>query len=453
MFNETKEKVNNSILKAKYISLTTDGWTNYNNVSFFAITGHFINEDGYLQTLLLKCSEFALNHTAVNIAEWIQNIMEEYDIKNKVVAVVTDNATNMKAAINILKLTHIPCFAHSLNIIVQTSLKTSIKRIIDEVKSIVQHFKKSATATQKLMQMQKNLKYPVLKLKQDVPTRWNSTYDMLERFVLNKKPLLSCLAILNIKTNLTDRDWETINKALEILKLFKLATEDVSAEKSVTLSKMGVLCRILLDRMLKIEINGSVEIEISELVNSLIKGIREKYAPYFSNELVQKSILLDPRHKKHGFFDDKLKFRETYDLVLNELKRLLARQNELTTEQTETLPQTTEQSNPLWGDYDAKKRLNVPTTNSTAAAINELGGYLKDQDLGIKEDSLIWWQKNKHAYPNLYEIILRIMCIPATSVPCERIFSKAGNILTDRRNRLTPKKMEEVLFLKYNFDG
>ncbi|XP_050093827.1 uncharacterized protein LOC126576562 [Anopheles aquasalis] len=56
------------------------------------------------------------------------------------------------------------------------------------------HFKKSNKATQKLVEIQENLNFNTLKLKQDSITRWNSTYDMLERFFKNKVPLVSCIA-------------------------------------------------------------------------------------------------------------------------------------------------------------------------------------------------------------------------------------------------------------------
>lgn len=40
------------------------------------------------------------------------------------------------------------------------------------------------------------MKYPVLKLKQDVITRWNSTYDMFNRRIETRDPLVSTLAMI-----------------------------------------------------------------------------------------------------------------------------------------------------------------------------------------------------------------------------------------------------------------
>lgn len=40
--------------------------------------------------------------------------------------------------------------------------------------------------------------------------------------------------------------------------------------------------------------------------------------------------------------------------------------------------------------------------------------------------------------------------IVATSVPFERIFSKTGQIINDRRTRLQPNKVKQLIFLNAN---
>ena len=50
-------------------------------------------------------------------------ITDHWEITQKVVAVVTDNASNIVAAIRIMGWTHIHCFAHTLNLVVQEDIK------------------------------------------------------------------------------------------------------------------------------------------------------------------------------------------------------------------------------------------------------------------------------------------------------------------------------------------
>jgi hypothetical protein len=46
---------------------------------------------------------------------------------------------------------------------------------------------------------------------------------------------------------------------------------------------------------------------------------------------------------------------------------------------------------------------------------------------------------------------LDILPIPASSVPCERLFSAAKEIADDRRARLGPKKFEELQITKFGW--
>lgn len=50
-------------------------------------------------------------------------------------------------------------------------------------------------------------------------------------------------------------------------------------------------------------------------------------------------------------------------------------------------------------------------------------------------------------YPNLYEIAIKYLSIVGTSVPSERLFSKAGNILTEKRSRLSGTRLSKLIFL------
>ena len=42
------------------------------------------------------------------------------------------------------------------------------------------------------------------------------------------------------------------------------------------------------------------------------------------------------------------------------------------------------------------------------------------------------------------------LIIPATSVPSERLFSDAGNNMTNKRTTISPKIFKECIFLKRN---
>jgi hypothetical protein len=75
---------------------------------------------------------------------------------------------------------------------------------------------------------------------------------------------------------------------------------------------------------------------------------------------------------------------------------------------------------------------------------------LEEDYLDRKECPIQWWRENRGLYPLLSELAKKKFNFVGTSVPCERIFSKAGNLITERRTRLSGQRVEQILFLNVN---
>ncbi len=116
----------------------------------------------------------------------------------KVSCCVTDNASNMTLGIEKTGWNHLPCFAHTLNLVVQDAIKndSEVTGIKEKCKAIVSHFNRSMKSAEKLRAMQQQLKVPELKLIQDVATRWNSTYLMMERIQAQHEAITTTLCLL-----------------------------------------------------------------------------------------------------------------------------------------------------------------------------------------------------------------------------------------------------------------
>ncbi|KAL7644869.1 UNVERIFIED_CONTAM: hypothetical protein RMT77_004686 [Armadillidium vulgare] len=449
LYHATSDRLTTKLGLAKAICITCDCWTSINNNSFYAVTVHYFDGETKLNSNLLECSDFSVNHSAINIADWLNAKLNKWNIRNKIVAAVTDNSANIKLAIETLNIPHIACYAHALNLIVHDSIKVNINTVVTKIKTIVQYFR-SNTALAKLQEIQKGMNKPTLKLKQDIPTRWNSIFDMLNRALSNKEAIMSTLALLQCKgiDSLDAREWKIIEMTVKVLSIFEEITREISSEKTVSLSKTYVLSRTLVKHVSQmLSTKEPLHDEVIGLLNSLLDGLKERFGDSEYTEIISQSIFLDPRFKKTGFGNED-KFKETYSVLVEKIREMNLSQP---SRQLPT-PKTQHSTSALWEEYDKTYEQLKATSDPSASAIVELDKYVAEPLVHRTCDPLPWWEENKRLYPNLYEIAIRLLCIPATSVPSERIFSKAGQTLNDRRSRLTSSKISQILFLNSNLE-
>lgn len=110
---------------------------------------------------------------------------------------------------------------------------------------MVGFFKRSEVGNRILGEKQRQLGFTLLlKLKQDVRTRWNSTLIMLERLVKLKEPLtVTMISVKEAPSNLTPEEWVIIEDIVPILRPFNSLTIELSAEQYPTISKVVPLFR------------------------------------------------------------------------------------------------------------------------------------------------------------------------------------------------------------------
>jgi len=174
--------------------------------------------------------------------------MEEWGIQNKVRCLVTDTAANMVACASILKLRHTNCIAHALNLVVKKAIEQTpgLEDIRLKARKIVAHFKSSTTARERLLVVQNQMGKPNHKLIQEVETRWNSTYAMLERLFDQREPVGAALVTLKTSLiSLTSEEYQTVNECLSVMCRFSEASTELSEEKRVSGSKVIPLIKML----------------------------------------------------------------------------------------------------------------------------------------------------------------------------------------------------------------
>jgi len=91
-----------------------------------------------LSSVLLGCHHFTERHTAEEMSSFLKNIETKWNLENLVITIVSDNASNITAAIKLCNWRHLGCFAHTINLVVDSGLKNDgVKDIIVKVKTIV----------------------------------------------------------------------------------------------------------------------------------------------------------------------------------------------------------------------------------------------------------------------------------------------------------------------------
>ncbi|XP_045118035.1 E3 SUMO-protein ligase ZBED1-like [Portunus trituberculatus] len=239
----------------------------------------------------------------------------------------------------------------------------------------------------------------------------------------------------------TSEELELIQNTVVILEPFKELTKEMSAEKFVSLSKV-----IPIVRGMQAYMNASNGSEAQQRYSSNPLGIElkqqmSKRFPCLESALcLGAATLLDPRFKKIPFADKSLA-RHTEDRLINLMQTKASDEAPSTT--TAVLPaaqQVLAQKScktPYWNTFDTESEKIVQTTSqlSTGPRI-ELKRYFEENHISRDGDPLAWWKEHDMYFPKLSDLAKRFLCTSASSVPSERLFSKAGELISHRRSNI-----------------
>ncbi|XP_064467904.1 E3 SUMO-protein ligase ZBED1-like isoform X2 [Ornithodoros turicata] len=447
MYAKISQQVRSELQGCSSVCLTTETWTSpSSNESYVGVTAHFIDENHVLTSRLLDCFVWQDPHRADNISAELSRIVAKWGLEDKICAVVSDDAEDIKASVGSLGWRHIPCFAHVLNLAVQAGMR-ELSDVRSKVKAIVTSFKHSSQGTAKLQAIQQQMGLDPVKLKQDVATRWHSTYEMFSRMVYLKDAVPSAVAVLKADLQpLTPLEWTVLENACKILKPFKEVTEEMGSEKHVTLSKVILLSNALMQHVECTE-NEDLPEACRLMAGAMMSQLKRRYVDVEDNDILAESTVLDPRFKQYGFTK-----HASYDAAYRSLCQHVTKVHVPQcpdSEQQEPAPEEPTPGSSLWETFELRVS-HLRNQSPTAAGMVELERYLKEPLLPRTQDPLSWWRDRKQLYPRVHETMKSRMCIPATSVPCERMFSKAGQVATEARNRLSGKNVRTLMFLNAN---
>ena len=113
----------------------------------------------------------------------------------------------------------------------------------------------------------------------------------------------------------------------------------------------------------------------------------------------------------------------------------------------------------IWEELEHNKSLAHTNLTPILETRQEVDRYLADEPLPLmsfngentsRNDPLAWWKTHRTIYPRLYVLTLRYLVLVMNSVPCERLFSKMGQIIYDRRCSLLSEKASMIGMIASN---
>ena len=74
------------------------------------------------------------------------------------------------------------------------------------------------------------------------------------------------------------------------------------------------------------------------------------------------------------------------------------------------------------------------------------------ESFGRNKNCLDFWKTKANELPYLSALARRVLAIPASSSPVERLFSNAGNVITSKRASLLSHRALELTLLHLHWD-
>ncbi|XP_060784870.1 E3 SUMO-protein ligase ZBED1-like [Neoarius graeffei] len=247
------------------------------------------------------------------------------------------------------------------------------------------------------------------------------------------------------------------------MKPMKVATLAISEETSPTLSIVAPLHAQLVHQL---QDNPSDSTLTRELKTTICQDLNKRYLN--EKEALYKASALDPRFKALPFLSEDER-EDVYNGITAEATRtkwaLQQSKSGLQAESMEDGSQDPDQEDmsAICSSKSPKPCSLADLLGQTYAAgaakksktaedqvIEEITRYKEEAPLALGVNPLEWWKEHECQYPFLSKVAKKHLCIPGTSVPSERVFSTAGDIITAKRSAIAPEHLDQLLFLNKN---
>ena len=445
----------------KSVAFTTDIWTSRSQDSYMSLTIHFIDKFWHLHRLTPFVKPFPEKHTGVNIGLGLENMIMELNLNsgNIDLICVNDNASNMKLGIKLTSgLDQYFCDIHTLELSIGDTFKNirGMSDVLRKARALAKLTHQSNVALEELKKEAFKEKLPFRKLKNPPDTRWSGRLDNMISVLHLKKAIKN---LCNEKESwedhsLTSTDWKLLEGAVKCLKPVKKMVKTLEGEKEPTIDK--VIAQIFnVHTALREFINNTSNCGYGiGFARELKKQVEHRF-PDKGTDRVQRRIAnyLSPNYRG-AHLDMYGKLESTKDDI--ELKIRSYENFDTVNEQEEPSDKETDielsPTSKLIKRHAAKlKRGRTDMLRPENKVRKEMERY-ESFSFPRKVNILEWWKAHEGVLPLLASLAKRVLTIPSSSAKSERVFSSGGNIVTAKRNRLSPKNVQNLLVIKENMD-
>ncbi|XP_065099150.1 E3 SUMO-protein ligase ZBED1-like [Paramisgurnus dabryanus] len=432
LYDNEKEKRKAVLAQVNHIALTGDHWTSVSNNNYLGVTAHFISDTWELKSFALTILKTEERHFAEACKEQFLSVARKWDIEGKTTTIGTDSARNMVAAIRLTRYEHMSCVAHMVQRSVTVSLADSgFVNALAKARKVVGHFKHSPANATELQAQQVSLGKKQEPLIQDVPTRWNSTLEMVKRLSRNKEAVIAALDNQEHKLVLTTAaEWDKLQRLEALLEPCRYVTELLGGEAYVS-------CSVVLPSLCHLRLKMEACDEDPAYVVRFKTKFKEDLASrqeQLNNAWLQIATVLDPRFK-----DLKCLPKTDREAVWTTLEGMLQQESPRKSSQTHD-------------DGPPRKKISLLQMGSDSESEDEevqpaIQRYRAEPTITLEDCPLKWWASHSGAHEKLASLAHKYLATPATTVPCERLFSVAGHIVNKKRSALLSENVKKLVCL------
>lgn len=219
----------------------------------------------------------------------------------------------------------------------------------------------------------------------------------------------------------------------------QVATTALSKDQNVSSSLIYPVVNGLVKCHLKI---GTDDHQMIIRFKETVKGELLSRFAFIPDSVPAISEALDPRYHHLGFFssEEQSQVRDIISIKVDAL-HLANSENESTQPKAKKRKEDSAMSFLLGTEC---------ANDSNQAWRDKLKLFQIEPQIHHDSDSFEWWKANESRFPTIAKIARRYLCVTATSVPSERVFSAAGLVINNKRCSLTPENADMLIFLSKN---